>query len=252
MQAVVFIHVIVGIMCLLIYNRIYFGRHIMNFSAKMIGVAPSTLERFLENRFIWLFLSFVLSADIASSLYLATPLVKLESSNLHIGLILVFFTLFSILVLISWEVRSIFDDLTWPAIFLFKKKSDKDYKLDQEDCKRDYEAKMRHSVPYFKLREYAIEHNHQILCSLVQNNKENRQMERWTKLFMFIVGLLLSITPLLQTSTLHLLVFEPWEKSNWWILVVAIPLMLYGTHSDEYPNHLIYVGELAAKKINGS
>ncbi len=222
----------------------------MNFSGKMAGIAPSILERFLENRFIWIFLSFVLSADIASSLYWATPLVKLES--LHIGPILVFFALFSILVLIGWEMRSFFDDLTTPAIFFFKnRKSDKDYKLDQEDYKRDYEANMKHSVPYFKLREYAIEHDHQTLWNLFQNNKEDRHKEKWTKLFKFIVGLLLSITPLLPTNTL-LLVFEFSGESSWLILVLAILLMLDGTCSDKYPTDLVYVGRLAAKKINGT
>jgi len=211
----------------------------------------NTLERFLEVRYIWLFLLFVLGADIASSFFLATPLVKLE--NPSIGSILVFVSFFSILLLIRREVRSIFYDLTIPIIiFLKPRKSDKDYKRDQENYKRNYEASMRHSVPDYKLREYAIENNDAVLHEEFRRRQETRQKKEWTLIFMFLVGLLLSITPLLQTSTLHLLVFEPRGESDWWILVLAIPLMLYGTHSDEYPNHLIYVGKLAAKKINGS
>ena len=218
-----------------------------NFSAKMANSPPSTLERFLENRYVWLFLSFVLSADIASSLYLATPLARLES--LHIGPILIFFTLFSILLVISKLVRYIIFHITAPVINFFKKR--KPLEDDDLDEKRKRETCMKHSVYAFKLREYAIGHNNQILYDLAQHHEEKKQMLEWTLLFKFIVGLLLIFTPFLKTSTLHL-VFEHLNESIWLILPLAIHLMLYGVHSDDDCNDYVRVGELAAKKINAT
>ncbi len=225
----------------------------MNFSGKPVVVTPSTLERFLEDHYIWLFLSFVLSADIASSLYSATPLVRLE--NLPIGRILIFFTLFSILLVISRLVNYSIFLITAPVINIFnffkKRKSPEDEERDDERLKREREARMKHSVYVFKLRKYAIEHDNQILYDLAQHHEEKKQMHEWMLHFKFIVGLLLSITPFLKTSTLHL-VFEHLDKNIWLILPLAILLMLYGTHSDQNSNDLVYVGELTAKKINGS
>lgn len=219
----------------------------MGYEANPVDPSPSGLERFLEDKYVWLFTCFILCADIGSALYSNAPLSSLRldelDKNLPIGAILVFFTLFALLISFSWLLRFCFYRLTAPLFSLFEKKKSMD------DHRRMYQERERHSVPDYKLRDYALENDNGALYDTYLRHDKRIREHQWTLIFQFIVGALLIIYPLLPTSTLHALIFSRFPISDWCSLVLAIPLIFYAAHAHDPMDHYVYIGEQAAQKI---
>jgi hypothetical protein len=220
----------------------------MGYEANSFNPSPSELVRFLEDKNVWLFICFVLFADIAVSFFLGIPLSALRIDDLDrtlpIGAAVIFICLFAILVLLSWKIRLYFYYLTARIVHRVERtKSADEYRNLYRDLKS-------HSVSNYTLYEYAIEHDHQVLHNIYSRHVQLSIKRSWTLVLEFISGALLSVHPFLPTSSIHVHVFSRLGISDWWILIVAVSLMIYGTHSDTKYSHYVHVGSQTAALIN--
>lgn len=223
----------------------------MSYEADPIATKPGIIERFLDEMYVWLFLCFIISADIASSVVLKMPLISLRldllDKSVPIGSLLLFLSGFSLVLLFAWRIRYWFYMLTRPFLDLGKwlrpKKSN-------EEFVREWRERHEGSVLDFRLLEYAIKNDHSALYDIYRRYKKDRREVRWTILFIFITGVLLAITPFLTVSTLHALLFVPYAINPWWGALLAVPLMLYGAHAPSDVESYVYVGREIAQLID--
>ncbi len=218
---------------------------IMSYEANPADLTPSNLERLLDSQFVWLLLSFLLLADIVLSKYCNMPLVSLSlksfESSITVGSILIFLGFFGVFQILSWKIEYLFRQITWPVIYPILRLVNKDEESLDQSCIREVELKM-----------FIFLNDHQVLHQVYKDFLANKYRENNKMILIFQIGTLLLFIPCLSTSSLHILLLNPFSINIKLIFFLGLTLLFWGAYKSCFNKYRdwVYVGKKMKTKIN--
>jgi hypothetical protein len=217
----------------------------MSYESNPADLTPSNLERLLDSQFVWLLLSFLLLTDIGLSKYCNMPLVYLSlknfESSVNVGSILIFLGFFGVFQILSWKIESLFRQITWPVIYPILSLVNKDEESLGQFCVKEVELKM-----------FIFLNDHQVLHEVYKDFLANKRRENNKLILLFQIGILLLCIPFLSTSSLHILLINPFSINIRLISFLGLILLFWGAYKPSFTkyNNWIYVGRKMKMKIN--